>query len=45
MVAVLTIQLKDPDDAEVILPKVTKMIAEGYTSGIDPTWSLKEVDK
>ncbi len=38
----LTIELNDVDDADVVLPLVANKIQEGYTSGYDPDWHLKE---
>ncbi len=31
---------EDTDDASVIVERVANLMVEGYTSGIEPTWSL-----
>ena len=44
----LTIQLEsntnegDEHDDETIVARVLEMIQEGYTSGYEPTWEIKE---
>lgn len=38
----LTVQADDKDDLPMILEIVSKKISEGYTSGYEPTWDIKE---
>ncbi len=40
----LTIRLKGIDETGIVLPMVQKMIAEGYTSGIDPNMKSQRVE-
>jgi len=38
----LTVELADTDDVEFVLPRIAKMILEGYTSGYEPTWKMED---
>ncbi len=42
MPSTLTIYLADTDNVQFVLPRIAKMISEGYISGSSPTWNLAE---
>ncbi len=38
----LIVELADTDDVDFVLPRITKLILEGFTSGFDPVWRLED---
>lgn len=38
----IEITCDSPDDVESALERVLELIREGYTSGIEPAWSITE---
>lgn len=38
----ITIDVEDGHEPEYVLEEVLKLVRQGYTSGIDPTWDIVE---